>query len=74
MAEASESEIMRKAKTARKRLMDACAAHLKDLRLAHGKPPADVPLASRAIPQRPDPVATGSWCSSPAQMCAELAK
>ena len=49
------------------------AGHLRDLRAAHAQPPADVKLASVAIPQRIPGVPTGSYCSSPARLCAELA-
>jgi len=60
--------------TARQKAKRASARHLNDLRNAHGRPPADVALASVAIPQRISGVQTASWCGSPAQMCAELAQ
>ena len=60
--------------TDRQLLVAACAAHLRDLRRVHRVPPADLAIASVAIPARlsgPDPA---SYCSSPAAMCAELAQ
>lgn len=74
MALTSDRKTARKSRTRKRATIEACAAHLKDLKAAHGKPPPDVPLVSRAIPQRLEPVPTASWCSSPGQMCAELAK
>jgi len=64
----------RKAKieTARMEAIRASAAHLADLRRAHGKPPPDVRLPSRAAVRLVCPILEYSWCSSPAQMCAEL--
>jgi hypothetical protein len=59
--------------TQRQRAVRASARHLRDLRRAHGCPPADVKLASVAIPKRLPGEPTASWCSSPAQLCAELA-
>ena len=63
----------RKADTKRQKAMRASAGHLRDLRRAHGCPPADVRLAPVAIPKRLPGEPTASWCSSPAQLCAELA-
>jgi hypothetical protein len=60
--------------TARQKAVRASAAHLRDLRRAHGRAPADVKLASVAIPKRIPGEPTGSYCSSPAQLCAELAE
>jgi hypothetical protein len=64
----------KKTDTAHQKAKRACARHLKDLRTAHGQPPADVAIKPVAIPKRLDPVPTASWCSSPAQLCAELAE
>jgi hypothetical protein len=59
--------------TARRKAKRASARHLRDLERAHGSPPADIKLASVAIPQRISGEPTASWCSSPARLCAELA-
>ena len=64
----------RKGDTAHQKAKRACARHLLDLQKNHERPPADVALKSVAIPKRLDPVPTNSWCSSPAQLCAELAE
>ncbi len=61
-------------KTERQEAVAACAAHLGDLRQAHGSPPAAVPLASVAIPKRLSGEPVASYCTSPAQLCAELAQ
>jgi hypothetical protein len=61
-------------KTETERQEAACAAHLGDLQRAHGRPPADVDLASVAIPQRLTGEPVASYCTSPAQLCAELAQ
>ncbi|MGD1035747.1 MAG: hypothetical protein ABR878_00830 [Roseiarcus sp.] len=63
-----------KTETARQEAVNACAAHLRDLKRAHGRPPADVELKSVAVPQRLSGVPVASYCTSPAQLCAELAK
>jgi len=52
----------------------ACAGHLKDLRQAHAAPPADVRVCMTRIPQFLPPVPVSSYCTSPAQLCAELAE
>jgi len=52
----------------------ACARHLKDLKRAYGRPPADVAIRPVAIPKYVNPVPSASWCTSPAQLCAELAE
>ena len=52
----------------------ACAKHLKDLRRAHRTPPADVAVRSTATPRLVAPIPDASWCTSPAQLCAELAE
>ena len=61
------------ADTRRQQAKRASARHLRDLRRAHGGPPPDVKLSSVAIPKRIPGVPTGSYCSSPARLCAELA-
>jgi hypothetical protein len=60
--------------TERMEAIRASADHLADLRRAHGRPPPDVPLPSRAAVRLVCPILEYSWCSSPAQMCAELAE
>jgi len=52
----------------------ACARHLKDLRRAHGRPPADVAIRPTPVPKYVNPIPSASWCTSPAQLCAELAE
>jgi hypothetical protein len=52
----------------------ACRLHLKDLRRAHSHPPADLVIASRSIPGRIAAAPWASFCTSPAQLCAELAE
>jgi hypothetical protein len=64
----------KKTDTARQKTKRACARHLLDLKKAHAHPPADVALKRVAIPKRLDPVPTNSWCTSPGQLCAELAE
>ena len=59
--------------TERQKAMRASAKHLRDLKRVHAGPPADVRLASVAIPKRIPGEPTASWCSSPARLCAELA-
>ena len=61
-----------KGKTRRMAAVAACAAHLRDLERAHGRPPPDVEIASGAVPCRPSPTASSSYCTSPAELCAEL--
>jgi len=63
-----------KTDTERAEAAKACARHLKDLRRVHGRPPADVAVRSVAIPKWVNPVPSASWCTSPAQLCAELAE
>jgi len=63
-----------KGDTAQEKARRACARHLIDLQKAYGRPPADVALKSVAIPKRLDPEPTNSWCTSPGQLCAELAE
>ena len=61
-----------KSDTSLQKAKRANAAHLKDLRRAHTRPPPDVALKQVAVPRRLDPEPVASYCSSPAQLCAEL--
>ncbi len=63
-----------KTDTERAEAIRASAAHLADLRRAHGAAPPDVPLPSLATVRLVCPVPDASWCTSPAQLCAELAE
>lgn len=63
-----------KKETQRMEAARACAQHLADLRRAHKGPPPDVPVRSTSIPRRVSPIPDASWCTSPAQLCAELAE
>jgi hypothetical protein len=63
-----------KIRTARGESAHACAAHLRDLRRVHGQIPPAVPLPQRSVPARVSPEPTGSYCTSPGQLCAELAQ
>ncbi len=56
MVRAGERE--RKTETGRERARLACARHLRDLKRAHGKPPADVAIKPSAIPARLAPAPT----------------
>jgi len=58
--------------TAREKAAAACAKHHRDLKRAHGNPPPDVKVHSRSTAPLISPVPEGSWCTSPAQLCAEL--
>jgi hypothetical protein len=60
--------------TERAEAIKASARHLKDLRSAHAAPPADVRVCMTRIPQFLSPVPVSSYCTSPAQLCAELAE
>lgn len=60
--------------TQRMEAIRASAAHLADLRRAHRAPPPDVLLQARSAVRLVCPIPDASWCSSPAQMCAELAE
>jgi hypothetical protein len=60
--------------TSREASAAACAAHLDDLKQAHGRPPADVPVPSRDVVRLVAPPPDRSYCTSPAQLCAELAE
>ena len=63
-----------KTDTARVQATAACARHLKDLKRAHGGPPPDVQVRRTSTPRLISPVPDGSYCTSPAQLCAELAE
>ena len=63
-----------RAETDRQRAIAACAAHLRDLRRAHGHAPPDVAVPQRGGPARLSARAPASYCVSPGQLCAELAK
>jgi len=63
-----------KTETERQEAQRVCAAHLRDLKRAHGRPPADVDLASVAVPKRLSGEPIASYCASPAQLCAELVR
>ncbi len=60
--------------TQRQRAIRACRRHLKDLRAAHDRPPPDVVVRSRGLPARIAPAEVGSYCTSPAELCAEIVK
>lgn len=60
--------------TARQQAIRRCARHLRDLRREHAGPPEDVPVRSDPIPRLVSPVPSASWCTSPAQLCSELAE
>jgi hypothetical protein len=62
------------ADTAREKSLRACAKHLKDLKRAHRRPPPDVKVPMSSTVRFIAPVPEGSWCTSPAQLCAELAE
>ena len=62
-----------KTESLRKEAIRACAAHLRDLKRAHRLPPPDVPIA-RSLPRRLSPAPLSSYCTSPAELCAEFAK
>jgi hypothetical protein len=52
----------------------ACAAHLRDLKRAHRQPPPDVEAAPGPGFRRLLPTPHSSYCTSPAQLCADLVK
>ena len=60
--------------TSREAAAAACARHLVDLKQAHGRPPADAPVPSRDVVRLVVPPPDRSYCTSPAQLCAELAE
>ncbi len=63
-----------KTDTARAQATGACARHLRDLKRAHGGPPRDVRVPRTSTPRLISPVPDRSYCTSPAQLCAELAE
>lgn len=58
--------------TTRQKAARASANHLKDLKRAHGGPPSDVEVRERSAVRFVVPVPERSWCTSPAELCAEL--
>jgi hypothetical protein len=52
----------------------ACATHLRDLRRAHGHAPPDIVVARQSVPQRLAAEPASSNCTSPGELCAELAR
>ncbi len=60
--------------TARIKSIAACAAHLRDLKRAHDRPPPDMEETPAPALRRFSPPATSSYCTSPAELCAEFAK
>ncbi len=63
-----------KTQTQRAESVSACAAHLRDLRRAHDVAPPDVAVPQCSVPARLAPAPTSSYCTSPAQLCAELVR
>jgi hypothetical protein len=61
-----------KSKTERREAIDACTAHLRDLKRTHRRPPVDVDLPPVAVPKRLTGEAVASFCTSAADLCAEL--
>jgi hypothetical protein len=61
-----------KTQTMRAESAGACAAHLRDLKRAHGHAPPDVVLPRRSVPDRISAEPTGSFYTSPGALCAEL--
>ena len=59
--------------TERQRFARQSARHLRDLKRAHETPPADVQLRPVSVPSRLETVAFGSFCTSAADLCAEIA-
>jgi hypothetical protein len=72
--QASKSRRPPKTETERQETAGACRAHLRDLKRAHGRPPADVALPKVAIPRRLTGEPVASYCTSPANLCAELVR
>jgi hypothetical protein len=52
----------------------ACARHLKDLKVAHGRPPPDVEIEPGIGARFFSPASLNSYCTSPASLCVEFAK
>jgi hypothetical protein len=63
-----------KVDTERAEAMRSCVRHLKDLRRAHRRPPANVQVSARGLPKFVAPILEQSYCTSPAALCAELAE
>ncbi len=63
-----------KTQTERAESAGACAAHLRDLKRAHGRAPPDFAVARRSVPLRLSPEPASSFCTSPGQLCAELVR
>ena len=59
--------------TERQRFARQSARHLRDLQRAYDAPPPEVALRPVAVPQRMKTVAFGSFCTSAADLCAEIA-
>lgn len=72
--QADKSRRPPKTETDREEAATTCRLHLRDLKRAHGRPPADVDLPRVAIPQRPTGEPVGSYCTSAAILCAELVR
>jgi len=63
-----------KSNTRRMKAVAACAAHLRDLKRAHGRPPPDMPSEPSIGPRYLSPAPLSSYCTSPASLCEEFAK
>ena len=74
MGNASGRRRAPRTQTERGESVSACKAHLRDLRRVHGAPPPDVATPQSSVPARIAPEPVTSSCTSPAQLCAELAK
>lgn len=60
--------------TTRMMAIAACAAHLRDLKRAHRRPPEDVDVAPEPALRHPSPQPASSYCTSPGALCAELSR
>jgi len=60
--------------TDRQEAASACAAHLRDLKRAHGRPLSELELRSVAVPLRLVGEPFGSYCTSAGELCAELVR
>jgi hypothetical protein len=63
-----------KSNTRRVKAIAACARHLKDLKVAHGRPPPDVEIEPGIGARFFSPASLNSYCTSPASLCVEFAK
>jgi hypothetical protein len=63
-----------KTESERAEAIRASSRHLKDLKRTHGHPPADVRVCMTRIPRFISGEPVSSYCTSPAQLCAELAE